>query len=93
MIDSPVAGVSEAAKTGGEKAKDLLRTGRLVFLQTAGYTESQILGFGDLTMLPAERMTELLHRKAVEAFGNALGKTQSKKDQKVKIIGGKKRKK
>jgi hypothetical protein len=38
-------------------------------------------------------MTELLHRKAVEAFGNALGKTLPKKDLKVKLTGGKKRKK
>jgi hypothetical protein len=38
-------------------------------------------------------MTELLHNKAVEAFGNALGKTLPKKDLQVKLIGGKKRKK
>jgi len=84
---------NEAVKTGEEKAKGLLRSGRLVFLTTAGYTEADILGFGDLTMLRSERMTELLHRKAVEAFGNALGKTLRKKDLKVKLIGGKKRKK
>ena len=84
---------NEAVKTGEEKAKGLLRSGRLVFLQTAGYTEADILGFGDLAMLRSERMTELLHRKAVEAFGNALVKTLRKKDLKVKIIGGKKRKK
>ena len=87
-----MAGVSEATKTGKERAKELLRSGRLVFLQTAGYTEPQILGFGDLATLSAERMTELLHSKAVEAFGIALGKTLPEKDLKVKIIGGKKRK-
>jgi hypothetical protein len=86
-------GVSEAEKTGQERAKELLRSGRLVFLQTAGYTEPQILGFGDLAILPARRMAELPHRKAVEAFGNALGKTLRKKDLKVKLIGGKKREK
>jgi hypothetical protein len=84
---------NEAVKTGEEKAKGLLKSGRLVFLTTAGYTEADILGFGDLAMLRSERMTELLHRKVVEAFGNALGKTLRKKDLEVKIIGGKKRKK
>ena len=57
---------------------------------SAGYTEADILGFGDLAMFRSERMTELLHRKAVEAFGNALGKTLPKKDLKVKVIRGKK---
>lgn len=96
MIDSvEVSGLSEneAAKAGKEKASELLRSGRLVLLQTAGCTEADILGFGDLAMLRSERMTELLHRKAVEAFGNALAKTLPKKDLQVKIIGGKKRKK
>jgi hypothetical protein len=96
VIDSiEVSGLSEneAAKAGKEKANELLRSGRLVFLTTAGYTEADILGFGDLAMLRSERMTELLHRKAVEAFGNALGKTLPEKDLEVNIIGGKKRKK
>jgi hypothetical protein len=90
-----VSGVSEneAAKTGEQKPKDLLRSGRLVFLRTAGYAQPQILGFGDLATLRSERMAELLHGKAVEAFGNALGKTLHRKDLQVKIIGGKKRKK
>jgi len=82
---------NEAVKTREEKAKGLLRSGRLVFLQTAGYTETDILGFGDLAVLRSERMTQLLHDKAMEAFGNALGKTLRKKDLEVKIIGGKKR--
>jgi hypothetical protein len=90
-----VAGLSEneAVKAGTEKASELLRSGRLVFLATAGYTEADILGFGDLAMLRSEKMTELLHRKAVEAFGNALGKTLPKKDLEVKIIGKKRKKK
>ena len=96
MIDSfEVSGLSEnkAPRAGKEKASELLRSGRLVFLTTAGYTEAGILGFGDLATLRSERMTELLHNKAVEAFGNALGKTLPKKDLQVKLIGGKKRKK
>jgi len=88
-----VAGVSEATKAGEERAKELLRSGRLVFLKTAGYTGSQILELGDLAVLPAEKMTGLLHSKVVEAFGNALGKTLTKKDLKIRLIGGKKRKK
>ena len=90
-----MAGLSEneAVKAGKEKASELLRSGRLVFLATAGYTEADILGFGDLAMLRPERMTQLLHNKAVEAFGKALGKTLPKKDLKVKIIGKKRKKK
>jgi len=50
-----------------EKAEDLLRSGRLVFLQTAGYKQAEILGFGDLATLPAEKMIELLHRVTLAA--------------------------
>jgi hypothetical protein len=31
---------------------EVQRSGRMVFLQTAGYTTAQIAGFGDLVKLP-----------------------------------------
>jgi hypothetical protein len=76
---------NEVAKTGEEKAKDLLRSGRLVFLQTAGYTEMQILGLGDLAAVPSAKMSELLHRKALAAV-------LRKRRIRVQTFGGKKRK-
>jgi len=69
-----------------EKAEDLLRSGRLVFLRTAGYKQAEILGFGDLATLPAEKMIELLHREALAAV-------LRKKRIRVKIFRQKKRKK
>lgn len=70
----------------GEKAEGLLRSGRLVFLQTAGYKQAEILGFGDLATLPSEKMIELLHREA-------LGAVLCKKRIRVKTFRQKKRKK
>jgi len=69
-----------------EKAEDLLRSGRLVFLQTAGYKQAEILGFGDLAKLPAEKMIELLHRVTLAAV-------LRKKRIRVKTFRQKKRKK
>jgi len=69
-----------------EKAEDLLRSGRLVFLRTAGYKQAEILGFGDLATLPAEKMIELLHRVTLAAV-------LRKKRIRVKIFRQKKRKK
>jgi hypothetical protein len=57
----------EGAKTPQERAVELLRTGRLVFLQTTGYTEEEIRGLGDLAILPAEKMQELLKQKTLDA--------------------------
>ena len=76
---------NEAAKTGEEKAKELLRSGRLVFLQTAGYTEMQISGLGDLAAVPSEKVSELLHRKALAAV-------LRKRRIRVQTFGRKKRK-
>jgi hypothetical protein len=59
----------EAAKTGNERTNELLRSGRLVFLQTVGYTEAEILGLGDLAMVPSDKVSELLRRKTLEAAG------------------------
>ena len=69
-----------------EKEEDLLRSGRLVFLRTAGYKQAEILGFGDLATLPAEKMIELLHRVTLAAV-------LRKKRIRVKIFRQKKRKK
>jgi hypothetical protein len=95
MIDSfEVSALSdnEAAKTGEEKAKDLLRSGRLVFLQTVGYTKTHISGLGDLAAVSSERMTELLHGKAEEAIANALGESLQKYHLRLRRLGGSKRK-
>ncbi len=61
--------MSEEKVSGVEKAKELLRSGRYVFLQAVGYNEHEILGFGDLGGLPSEKMSDLLHRKTLEALG------------------------
>jgi hypothetical protein len=74
-----------------KRADELLRSGRLVFLQTAGYTTAQIIGFGDLTKLPDEKMSELLHNKIDNAIANILGESMQKQHRRVKKIGGRKR--
>jgi hypothetical protein len=61
--------LSEEKISGAEKAKELLRSGRVVFLRAAGYEEREILGFGDLEKLSSEKMSDLLHRKTLEALG------------------------
>jgi hypothetical protein len=53
--------------TSEEKAKELLRTGRRVFLETAGIKENEILSLGDLATVAPERIIELLHREALGA--------------------------
>jgi len=58
---------SEGGKSAQEMADELLRTGRLVFLQTAGYTEAEISSLGDLAAVPSEKVTGLLERKALDA--------------------------
>lgn len=80
------------AKTGEERANELLRSGRLVFLQTAGFTIAQITGLGDLARLPDEKMSELLHNKADNAIANALGESLRKHRLRVRRVGGRKRK-
>lgn len=62
----PVA-ESEGGKSAQEMADELLRTGRLVFLQTAGYTEAEISILGDLAAVPSEKVTGLLEKKAMDA--------------------------
>jgi hypothetical protein len=82
----------EAPLTGEEKANVLLRSGRLVFLQTVGYSEAQILRLGDLAALPSERMSTLLQRKAEEAIATAFGKSIQRHHPRVRKIGGRKKK-
>jgi len=48
-----------------KKADELLRTGRRVFLETAGIKEVEILGLGDLATVAPEKIIELLHREAL----------------------------
>jgi hypothetical protein len=76
---------NEGGKTR-EKAEELLRSGRLVFLQVAGYKQAEILSFGDLATLPSEKMIELLHSEALAAV-------LRKKRIRVKTFRQKKRKK
>ncbi len=66
--------MSEGKVSGAEKAKELLRSGRQVFLRVVGYSEHEILGFGDLGELPSEKMSDLLHRKTLEALGRYFDK-------------------
>jgi hypothetical protein len=66
--------MSEEKVSGAEKARELLRSGRNVFLRAAGYEEREILGFGDLGELPSEKMSDLLHRKTLEALGRYFDK-------------------
>jgi hypothetical protein len=87
--------VAEDEKVRQQKADELLRTGRLVFLQTAGYTTAEIAGFGDLTKLPSGTMGELLHNKSVNAIANLLGeglkKERGLRVRKMRRRGQKKR--
>ena len=84
--------LAEASKSNEEKANELLKLGRLVFLQTVGYTASKIAGLGDLTTLPSERMSELLRRKAEEALAETLGESVRQHHPQTERIGGRKRK-
>ncbi len=84
--------LAEANKTDEEKSNELLKSGRLVFLQTVGFTASEIAGLGDLTTLPSERMSELLRRKAEEALAETLGESVRKHHPQIERIGGRKRK-
>lgn len=83
---------NETAHIGEEKGKELLRSGRLVFLQTVGYTSAEITRLGDLVALPPETMSTLLHRKAEEAIADALGKSIQRHHPRVRKIGGRKKK-
>lgn len=66
--------MSEEKLSGAQKAKGLLRSGRRVFLQTVGYSDREILGFGDLGDLSSEKISELLHKKTLEALAKYFDK-------------------
>lgn len=83
---------SEAGKTREERVKALLSSGRLVFLQTVGYSATEITGLGDLASLPPETVNTLLHRKAEEAIAETLGASLRKRHLRVRTLGGRKKK-
>ena len=83
---------SEAAKSREERVKELLGSGRLVFLQTVGYTAGEITDLGDLASLSPETVGTLLHRKAEEAIAEAVGRSLRKRHLRVKTFGGRKKK-
>ena len=65
--------MAEDEKTRQEKADEFLRGGRLVCLQTVGYTAAQISRLGDLAAVPAETIRSLLQQKVELAIAKALG--------------------
>lgn len=77
----------EVAKTGRERANELLRSGRLVFLETAGYTAAQITGLGDLALVPSEKVSQLLRQKALDAVARAILKRRPR----VRVVGKKRK--
>jgi hypothetical protein len=52
--------------------------GRLVCLQTVGYTAAQINRLGDLVAVPTETMRSLLQQKVKLAIAKALGQSLQK---------------
>ena len=83
--------MAEAAKTNEEKANELLKSGRLVFLQTMGYTATEITRLGDLAAVPPETMSALLHSKAEGAVARALGESIQRHHVRVGKLGGRKK--
>jgi hypothetical protein len=83
--------LAEAAKTNEEKANALLKSGRLVFLQTMGYTAAEITRLGDLAAVPPETMSTLLHRKAEGAVARALGESLQRDHLRVAKLGVRKK--
>ncbi|MGA2973491.1 MAG: hypothetical protein ABSE39_12840 [Candidatus Bathyarchaeia archaeon] len=79
------------SKVSPEMIDELLRTGRLVFLQTAGCTAAEIAGFGDLVRLPEEKMQELLHNKTEKTIASLLGEATLKHDPRILKLHGKKK--
>ena len=75
-----------------ELIDELQRSGRMVFLKTAGYTTAEIMGFGDIIKLPEEKVKELLHRKTEKAIASLLGETLLKRRPRIRKLHGKTRK-
>ena len=74
-----VCHVPEDEKSPDVKADEFLRGGRLVCLQTVGYTAARISRLGDLAALPAETMRSLLQQKVELAIAKALGQSLQKR--------------
>lgn len=53
-----------------------------MFLETAGYTAAQITGLGDLALVPSEKVSELLRKKALEA----VARSQLKRRTRVELL-------
>jgi hypothetical protein len=83
--------VAEDEKTRQEKADEFLRGGRLVCLQTVGYTAAQINRLGDLAAVPAETVRSLLQQKVELAIAKALGQALQKRRPRTRKTGGKRR--
>jgi hypothetical protein len=88
-----VTSVAENEKARQEKADELLRSGRLVFLQVSGYTPARIAGFGDLLKLTDEKVDELLQHQIDNAIARALGEKLLEQKRRVKKLRGRKRRK
>jgi len=85
--------VAAEGKVSPELIDELQRSGRMVFLQMAGYTTAQIAGFGDLVKLPEEKMQELLRNKTELEIAYLLGEGVEKHPRRIKKLHGKKGKK
>lgn len=59
-----------------------------MFLEEAGYTPAKILGLGDLALVPSEKISELLRKKALEE----VAKSQLKRKVRVELLEKKRKK-
>jgi len=50
---------------------EMFRTLNRRFLLMAGYSEQQILGFGDLATISHDKMEDLIQKKGLSVFGEA----------------------
>ena len=81
------------AKITTELIDEVQRSGRTVFLKIAGYTPTEIAGFGDLVKLPEAKMQELLSKKIELEMAYLLGEAITKRPRRDKKSHGKKQKK
>ena len=86
-----VAPLAEDEKTRQARADEFLRGGRLVCLQTVGYTAAQISRLGDLAAVPAGTIRSLLQQKVELEIAKALGQPLQKRPPRIKKTGGRRR--
>jgi len=79
-------------KISPELIDEMQRSGRMVFLKTAGYAAAEIAAFGDLVKLPEEKVKELLQRKTEKAIASLLGEALLKHPPRIQKLHGKARK-